>query len=217
MASSINYGSAKLTWISHSCFMLEAHGKRVYFDPYNLPENSPEADAVFVSHEHYDHCDASMISRVCKKDTKVICPQKASLKLQALSGRLQVIREGDAPAVYGFYSKVVHAYNLNKPFHPKGVGVGYVVTVDGKQFYHAGDTDFTPEMTVLKNIDVAMLPVGGTYTMTVDEAAQAANAFKPKVLIPMHYRSLEGLATDASALLEKVGKETKVDLLDPLH
>jgi L-ascorbate metabolism protein UlaG (beta-lactamase superfamily) len=216
MTSSFAYNGVKITWITHACFLLEARGRKIYFDPYNLPPGLPPADGVFVSHDHFDHCDATTIGRICARDTKIVCPAKAALKLQPLRSKLQVIAEGDAPSVYGFYCKVVAAYNTNKKFHPRGAGVGYIVTIDGKNFYHAGDTDFTPEMAKLQNIDVAMLPAGGTYTMDIGECAAAANAFKPKILIPMHYRSLEGLAMDASGISATLDKSIRLEILEPL-
>ena len=102
----------------------------------------------------------------------------------------------------GVIIKAVPAYNLNKEFHPKGYGVGFVIELSGKCIYHAGDTDFIPEMKNLQNIDIALLPVGGTYTMNAEQAVEAAELIKPKIAIPMHYGSIVGSISDAETFKE---------------
>lgn len=176
----------KLTWISHACFRLEAGGKVFYFDPYEIPDGVPKADYVLASHDHYDHLDAKSLAKVVKDDTVVVCP-KSCLK-SVKKGRAKGVKPGDDVTLGPATVKVVPAYNPNKRFHPKGNGwVGYVVEVEGKRVYHAGDTDQIPEMASLGPVDVAMLPVGDTYTMGFDEAVDAAGVIKPKVVVPMHH------------------------------
>lgn len=210
-----NLFGAKITWLYHAGFLLEANGKTVFIDPFKIPQNSPQGDLILVTHEHFDHCDPTVISQIVGPETRIVAPESAAKKLHMFHDKLAVIREGDAPSQRGFYLKTVPAYNPAKSFHPRGLGVGYVITVDGKNFYHAGDTDYTAEMTKLKGIDVAMLPIGGTYTMNIDGAAAAANAFKPKTLIPMHYNSLDGLQADPQALAAKLEQEIRLVILDP--
>ena len=104
-----------------------------------------------------------------------------------------VMNPGDKQVVDDITIEAVHAYNVNKfrspgvPFHPKGFGIGFIITTEGRRIYFAGDTDFIPEMKTFENIDYALLPIGGTYTMDEQEAVEALTAIKPKVVIPMHY------------------------------
>ncbi|MCK4531460.1 MAG: MBL fold metallo-hydrolase, partial [Candidatus Aenigmarchaeota archaeon] len=118
--------------------------------------------------------------------------------------------------VEGIRIRAVPAYNLSKHFHPKGDGVGFIIESEGKQVYHAGDTDFIPEMNSLQGLTAVLVPIGGTYTMGIDNAVQAVLAMKPKIAIPMHYNFLGGLEADANDFKQKVESkgETKVEILE---
>jgi L-ascorbate metabolism protein UlaG (beta-lactamase superfamily) len=144
------------------------------------------------------------------KESLIIAPQSC---LSKISGNVKKIEEGEKIEVKGVIIEAFPAYNLNKQFHPKGKGVGYIITLNNKRIYHAGDTDFIPEMKNLKNIDIALIPVGGTYTMDAEEAAEAVNSFKPKVAIPMHYGSIVGSRQDALNF-KKLVKESEVKILE---
>ena len=170
--------------------------KVVYFDPWDV-EDHQQADLILVTHTHFDHFSPSDISRLRKDDTLVCVPIGA----EGVDGK--IVKPGEVLEHMGMRIEVVPAYNTNKSFHAKGnLWVGYVVTLDGKKYYHAGDTDFIPEMKDLREIDVAMVPVGGTYTMNAQEAAEAVNAFMPRLAIPMHWGDVVGTRADAERFKE---------------
>jgi len=175
-------------WLGHASFQIKADGKNVYIDPYE-GEYKEKADLVLVTHSHHDHYDTSKIARIVKEDTVIVCPSECASRLK---GNVKVLGPGEKTKVDDIIVEAVHAYNYKRfrspgnPFHPKGFGIGYVITINGKRIYHAGDTDFIPEMKNLKNISLALLPSGGTYTMDNPEAAEAALAIKPEAVIPMH-------------------------------
>ena len=132
-----------------------------------------------------------------------------------IPGEKVVVRPGDEIEIEGIRIKAVPSYNIGKPFHPKGKGVGYVIEMDGKKIYHAGDTDAIPEMREIE-VDIALLPIGGTYTMDDIEASEAVkNLIKTKVVIPMHYNYLEGLEKDPNRFKELVGDSAEVVILEP--
>jgi L-ascorbate metabolism protein UlaG (beta-lactamase superfamily) len=152
-------------------------------------ETSEKADIILVTHNHGDHCSPPKIQQLHKKDTVVIAPKNCALRI---GGRVRTIKPGEEITVDGIRIEAVEAYNIKrfkpsgKPWHPKGYGVGYLVKAEGKTIYHAGDTDFIPEMRLLKNIDLALLPTGDKYTMDNGEAAEAAIAISPKTAMAMH-------------------------------
>ncbi|MCD6538070.1 MBL fold metallo-hydrolase [Candidatus Bathyarchaeota archaeon] len=175
-------------WLGHASFQVRADGRNIYIDPYE-GEYAEKADLILVTHSHYDHFDTSKIKRISAGDTVIICPPECASKI---SGNVRALRPGEKTEVNGIIVEAVHAYNYKRfrspgvPFHPKGFGNGYVITIGDKRIYHAGDTDFIPEMRELKDISLALLPSGGTYTMDNEEAAEAAIAINPEVVIPMH-------------------------------
>jgi len=201
-------------WLGHASFQIKVNGKNIYIDPYE-GEYKEKADLLLVTHSHYDHCDASKIKKVLKDDTVILCPADCASKI---SGNVRVLEPGEKTQVDDIIVEAVHAYNYKRfrspgnPFHPKGFGLGYIITVGGKRIYHAGDTDFIPEMKNLKNISLALLPSGGTYTMDNPEAAEAALAIKPEIAIPMHRWS-----SSPEAFKKKVegASNIKVVILEP--
>lgn len=180
-------------WLGHDCFKI-ASDVIIYTDPYNIKKQD-KADIILITHEHFDHCSSDDIKKIQTKDTVIVAPTDCVSKL---TGTVKTIKTGETITVKGITIHAVPAYNTNKQFHPKSKGwVGYVITVNKTSIYLAGDTDYIPEMKSLKNIDIALLPVSGTYVMTAEEAAQAALAIKPKVAIPMHYGAIVGTVADA--------------------
>ncbi|MBS7639674.1 MBL fold metallo-hydrolase [Candidatus Bathyarchaeota archaeon] len=187
----VSLAGISVKWLGHASFQIvTADGKVIYIDPYE-GRYADKADLVLVTHSHFDHCDTSKIDRVRKENTVIVAPEECASKI----GRgVRVIRPGERVSVGDITVEAVHAYNVRRfrspgnPFHPKGLGVGYLITVGGKTIYHAGDTDFIPEMKDLRGrgISLALLPSGGTYTMDNPEAAEAAIAINPEVVIPMH-------------------------------
>lgn len=183
---------AQITWLGHDSFRI-SNDKVIYIDPYQI-KGGPPADLILVTHDHYDHLSVDDIKKLRKEDTVVVTTPAAARKL---AGPVRTVKPGDKLSVRGIDVEVVPAYNTNKKFHPKEAGgVGFIVIVDGERIYHAGDTDVIPEMKGLK-VDTALLPVSGTYVMTAEEAAKAAEMIQPKQAIPMHYGTIVGSEADA--------------------
>lgn len=186
-------------WLGHDTFRIE-NDKTIYTDPYELKGELPKADLILITHDHFDHLSPKDVAKVAKEDTVIVTIAAAAQKLK---GDVRVVKPGESLVVQGIPIETVPAYNVNKfrspgvPFHPKEAGhVGFIFTVGGQRIYHAGDTDVIPEMDDIQ-ADIALLPVGGTYTMTADEAAQAANTIQPKLAIPMHHSAIVGSVKDA--------------------
>ncbi|UCC92046.1 MAG: MBL fold metallo-hydrolase [Candidatus Aenigmatarchaeota archaeon] len=203
----------KITWLGHATFRIETSGKTIYIDPYVLPQGSPLADIILITHDHYDHCDSSKVNEIRTENTQIVTTEKAAGKL---SGEIKTVRAGDSLEIEGIRILAVDAYNVGKPFHPKGDGVGFVIESEGKKVYHTGDSDYVPEMKSLQGLTVVLVPIGGTYTMDINEASEAVLAMKPRIAIPMHYNFLEGLQANANEFKKKVESqgETKVEILE---
>lgn len=194
--------------LAHAAFQIKTEGKIIYVDLEKNGEASEKSDLILVTHSHTDHCDPSKIKKVRKPDTVIIAPQDCVSKI---GGNVKTLRPGEETTIDNIRVRAVEAYNYKRfrspgnPYHPKGYGVGYLITAEGKTIYHAGDTDFIPEMRQLGPVDVALLPSGGTYTMDNPEAVEAATAIKPKVVIPMHRWN-----TDPEEFKKKVEAESNV-------
>ena len=199
-------------WLGHASFRIDA-SKVIYIDPYKLGphESAKTADFVFITHSHFDHFSEPDIKKISGPNTVFFVTRDLANKVK---GKVYVMEPGKTEKVDGITVEAVPAYNIGKKFHPKANGwVGYVITVDSVRIYHAGDTDFIPEMKSLKNIDFALVPVGGTYTMNAREAAEAVNSFLPKVAIPMHWGTIVGKESDAETF-KRLAKVT-VKILHP--
>lgn len=185
-------GDLAITFIGHGTLMMTCGGKVIHIDPWtNLADyaNLPKADLVLVTHEHRDHLDPAAIAMLRKDNTTVLMTKGCTQTFP--DG--QVMANGQRRQIEGFWVEAVPAYNLvhmrseGQPFHPKGNGNGYVITFGKTRVYVAGDTENIPEMKGLKDIDIAFLPMNLPYTMTPEMAADAAWAFRPKILYPYHY------------------------------
>lgn len=206
----------KLHWLGHDSFRLDGP-PIIYFDPWQLRPtdiggSGRVADLVLVSHEHGDHCSPQDIEAVSGPDTLVLCSSGAAEQLPGA----RIIRPGESMTVAGVEVEAVHAYNINKfrspgvPFHPREADmVGYIVTIGGQRLYFAGDTDHIPEMADF-DCTVALLPVSGKYVMTAEEAAEAARAIQPQVVVPMHFGSGIGTADDGLSFTKLYDGETMV-------
>lgn len=188
-----------ITWLGHASFRIAGGGSVVYIDPWKLSKPVADADAVFVSHSHYDHCSSTDVARVSGDDTVIVAPAETIAKLRpGLS-----LRRGQTVTVGKLTFEGVAAYNVEKRFHPKtNAWLGVVVGIDGRRIYYAGDTDVITEMARLTDIDLALLPVGGTYTMNAAEAAEACGAIGCRAALPYHWGDIIGAAADAQALAE---------------
>jgi len=189
-----------IKWLGHATVRIDAQNLVIFFDPYDIKERV-KADLVLISHDHFDHCSLDDLRKVSAKRTHLVGPpvQKVQSVLRRVTNHVHSINAGEEIEVLGVKIKAVPAYNIDKPFHPKSAGgIGYVIEVEGKKIYFAGDTDLIPEMKALKklNIDVALLPVGGVYTMNVEEAARAFKMIGAKEGIPIHYGTIIGTGTD---------------------
>ena len=181
----------KIHWLGHSGFKISS-GVLIYLDPFRIA-GGDTADLILITHKHHDHCSPEDIEKLRGPHTLIVGPPDS---VADLTGQTRAIAPGERLQVGEVVITAVPAYNIDKPYHPKQAGwVGYLVTVAGETVYHAGDTDCIPEMKSIR-ADVALLPVGGTYTMTVEEAARAALDICPTLAVPMHYGSIVGGAGD---------------------
>jgi L-ascorbate metabolism protein UlaG (beta-lactamase superfamily) len=199
-----------LRWLGHDAFLLRAGGKSIYFDPFQLGPGLPPADIICISHAHYDHCSPADVLAIQQPSTLIVTEIQAAAKL---TGKIVTLAPGERREVEGVTIEAVPAYNTNKQFHPQANHwLGFILTVDGVRVYHAGDTDYVPEM---KNIraDIALLPVSGTYVMTAEEAAQAAMAIGPKIAVPMHYAAIVGTTDDAARFAAALAGRVRVEIL----
>jgi L-ascorbate metabolism protein UlaG (beta-lactamase superfamily) len=179
-------------WLGHASFKITGE-KTVYIDPWKLKDGEP-ADIILITHDHYDHLSPEDVAKIATDRTWIVTTADAAKKL---SGNIKTIKPGDSIIVEGIKIEAVPAYNVNKNFHPKANNwVGFIVTINNKRIYHTGDCDFMPEMKNIK-ADIVLMPVGGTYTMTAEEAANAVNTINPEVAIPMHYDDIVGSKADA--------------------
>jgi L-ascorbate metabolism protein UlaG (beta-lactamase superfamily) len=185
-------GEVEIYFIGHGSLMLKLNNFVIHIDPVKSSgqyDGLPKADLILVTHEHYDHLDTELLADLRKQETILLCNPASAAKVPW--GR--IMKSGDKMTVEGISIETVPAYNIinersqGQPFHPKGVGNGYVITLGEKRFYVAGDTENTPEMKALKGIDVAFLPMNLPYTMTPDMVADAAKSFKPGILYPYHF------------------------------
>jgi L-ascorbate metabolism protein UlaG (beta-lactamase superfamily) len=194
---STSAGTLKITPIQHASLMIQAGGKVLYIDPAQGSfDGMPQADYILITDIHGDHMAPEIVNKLKKAGTEIVAPQAVSEKVSGTS----VIAYGQTKKLGPFSVESVPAYNLTrgpaagKLFHDKGRGCGYIVTYGGKRFYFSGDTEATPEMKALKNIDVAFVCMNLPYTMTPEEAADAVRAFHPKVVYPYHYKGSDTAA-----------------------
>jgi L-ascorbate metabolism protein UlaG (beta-lactamase superfamily) len=205
----INDVVKNITWLGHDGFLIKGDGKAIVIDPFQVKQCEP-ADIILISHEHYDHCSPEDVKKIRKDSTVIVTEAQSAAKL---SGDVRVVQPGDKLTVSGIPIEAVPSYNTNKTFHPKENGwLGFIVTVGGVRIYHAGDTDRIPEMGSFQ-VDIALLPVSGTYVMTAEEAVEAARMIKPKVVIPMHYGAIVGSADDAKRFSEALQGTCEVVVL----
>ena len=189
-------------------------GKIIYVDPLDIRQESHDADYIFITHDHYDHFSLEDINKVLKQETQFVVPLKMDIRVRKNTpvGRNLAVAAGQSYKTEDFTFETVPAYNLIKPFHKKSAGwVGYILNIDDTRIYIAGDTDATREAKNVK-CDIAMVPIGGTYTMNHKEAAALINKIKPKYVIPTHYGSLVGDKLDGERFKQLVDEKIEVVL-----
>lgn len=205
----MEYRGLEIRRLNHDCFVVKG-SKTIYFDPFKIADDLSTADIILISHDHFDHFSAEDINKISGPHTTLVAPQAVMDQADGIEAKKRVLMgPGKEEHIAGVTIRAVPAYNTNKfrepgvPYHPKEMGyVGFVVTLDGVVLYHTGDSDVIPEMRELGPIDVAFLPVSGTYVMTAEEAAEAAEIIKPKLAIPMHYGAIVGSDADAQRFEE---------------
>jgi L-ascorbate metabolism protein UlaG (beta-lactamase superfamily) len=207
----------EVAWLGHSGFRIAAGSRTIYIDPYRVMAGARKADLILITHGHYDHFSPQDVERLSKPGTEVIAPAAVA---ERLSGRVRSIAPGEEiepEGLRGVAVRAVAAYNTSKRdqdgrvFHPRDAGgVGYDVNVRGERLYHAGDTDVIPEMDSVAGVDVALLPVSGTYVMTAGEAAEAARRIQPRVAVPMHWGEHLGTRDDALAFARQAPVEVAI-------
>ena len=176
-----------------SSFQVKFADKNLYIDPVEIATNE-KADYIFITHSHPDHLSLSDIRRILKRETKLVCPKSVGKKVKELDCQIMTVKPGEHMDLIDMQCDAVPAYNTKPVFlwlkaHPKSKEyIGYILTMGDVRLYHAGDTDNLPELSRIRDIDIAFIPIGGdNLTMNIDEAAQLANAIKPKTVIPMHF------------------------------
>src|SRR3989344_8324429 len=197
-----------IEWLGHDSFHIQSTDTHIYIDPYELKEGMEKADLLLLTHTHGDHTSLPDIEKIKKKTTAFVTTPDSPI-----TENITVLSPGEKEVICGITVEAVPAYNTDKNFHTKDKGWnGYILTIEGKRVYHAGDTDCIPEMSQI-HCDVAMLPVSGTYVMTAEQAVEAARKIKPKLAIPMHFGSIVGSEQDAKAFeqgCKKAGIKVKV-------
>ncbi|MCD6571458.1 MAG: MBL fold metallo-hydrolase [Deltaproteobacteria bacterium] len=196
----------KITWLGHASIMVRSGSKTIYVDPWKVKGDQPKADIILLTHDHYDHYSEDDISALSSDTTVIVGPKGVPLAKN-------VIGPGGSIMVKDINIEAIPAYNIDKEFHPKENNwVGYIFTLDNKRIYHAGDTDRIPEMKDL-NVDIAIIPVGGVYTMDALSAIDAINDIRPRHVIPIHFGDIVGSREDAEKLLKVT--TCNIHILDP--
>jgi L-ascorbate metabolism protein UlaG (beta-lactamase superfamily) len=200
----------ELEWLGHASIRIKTGKEIIYIDPYQISVKE-KADIILITHSHYDHCSIQDIEKIVKDGTIIVCTADSQSKIARIEKRIKlgIIESGKGFDVGKIRIQAVPAYNINKKFHQKSEGwLGYVIQINSVIIYHAGDTDLIKEMKKLTgynkkgNYFVALLPVGGTYTMTAEEASKAASIIKPTLAIPIHYGSIIGSSNDAEKFVK---------------
>ena len=199
-----------IKWLGHATVTMEVNGVSVIVDPFQIQSSRP-FDVILITHSHYDHLSLEDIEKVRGEKSMVLAPADCA---KQLGDKTAVVKAGDRiDCKNGVVVEAYPAYNIGKAFHPKEKGwVGYIVEIGERRVYVAGDTDRIPEMKGVR-CDVAFLPAGGTYTMTAENAAEAASDIDPAIAIPIHWGTIVGSRADAEKFVKLVG--SKAHLMEP--
>lgn len=198
--------------LTHSSIKITGEST-IYVDPFHVVEEAKDADIILITHDHFDHFSPEDIAKVIKSRTVLVVPEKMKKKAAEIPcGELVAVEPGERRQLGNIAIETVPAYNVMKPFHPRSQGwVGYIVETDGVRIYVAGDTDITKENKEV-SCDVAMVPIGGTYTMDAKKAAELVNIIHPKAAIPTHYGSVAGTREDEEVFRANVDPSISVEI-----
>lgn len=203
-----------ITVFTQNSIRITDRDRQIYIDPFQMREEPHDADYILITHDHYDHFSPEDIKKVAGSNTILIVPEKMQRKANEaadLVRRIITVKPGVYHEIDGLEIETVPAYNILKPFHPKNAEwVGYILRVDGKRIYIAGDTDATKEAKAVK-CDIALIPIGGTYTMDAKKAAELVNTLCPSVAIPVHYGNIVGKPGDGEVFADHVKDPIKVE------
>ena len=205
----------KIEVLCHSSIRIETEKNIIYIDPFKIDGKEKDADVIVITHSHYDHFSKEDILKVKNENTKILVTTdlfEKTIELGFKEKDIVIVMPNNSYEILGLIVNTIPAYNINKKFHPKENNwVGYLLIVDDKKIYIAGDTDITEENKKVE-CDIALIPVGGTYTTTYEEAAELINIIKPKLAIPTHYGDIVGDKEDGNKFKDKVEKGIKVDI-----
>lgn len=203
-----------ITVFTQNSIRITDRDRQIYIDPFQMREEPHDADYILITHDHYDHFSPEDIKKVAGSNTILIVPEKMQSKANEAADlvcRIVTVKPGVYREIDGLEIETVPAYNILKPFHPKNAEwVGYIIRVDGKRIYIAGDTDATKEAKAVK-CDIALIPIGGTYTMDAKKAAELVNTLRPSVAIPVHYGSIVGKPGAGEVFADNVKEPIKVE------
>ncbi len=200
---------------SQNCIRIETEKGIVYVDPFQMKESPKDADFILITHDHYDHFSPEDIRKAAGEDTVMVVPENMKDKAKEAEGfvkRTVTVKPGISAEIDALKLETVPAYNIKKPFHPESAGwVGYILKDGGKRIYIAGDTDATKEAKAVK-CDIALVPIGGTYTMDAKTAAELVNELHPETAIPVHYGTIVGKPSDGEVFEKHVKEPVKVEI-----
>jgi L-ascorbate metabolism protein UlaG (beta-lactamase superfamily) len=206
----------RLTWFRQSAMRYAGDGLTIYIDPWGTAADDAKADLILITHAHFDHLQPHEIERLSSEGTKLVAPADVA---KELSGDVTAVAPGESHEVAGVRFETVPAYNVAEErldMHPRSNNwVGYVLELDGRRYYHGGDTDAVPELESLRT-DVAMVPIGGTYTMDYREAAALVKTMQPKLAVPMHYGFVV-CSPSHGQLFRKEAAPVPVEILEPAN
>lgn len=206
----------RFTWYKQAAFRWDGEGMTIYIDPWGVSADDPPADLILITHAHGDHFEPDDIAKVTRQGTKLVAPADVA---NELTGDVTAVAPGESHEVAGVRFTTVPAYNTREEalqFHPKtNRWVGYVLELEGASYYHAGDTDHVPELDAIKT-NVAFLPIGGHFTMNVEEAAGLARSIAPNIAVPMHYGFVVGSAPDGERFRDAAAP-VEVRILSPVN